>query len=83
MRRRERFSDSDLIFLLFDTAQHGETFHHPCTVHKMKAISLPPHASNQLQVLNVSIFNMTKYVNRRINRFELANVQSSLILELI
>jgi hypothetical protein len=44
---------------------------------------MPPHAPSQLQVLDLSIFGVTKRLIQGVNRLEAVKVQSRYILEVI
>jgi hypothetical protein len=52
-------------------------------VHRLLPVPLPPHSSNQLQALDLSIFGVTKRHLARVNRMEGLNVQSKHIAQVV
>jgi hypothetical protein len=85
VRRRERFCYSGPAFLLLDncTAHSGAVSEELCALHDIHRLFLPPHSSNQLQMLDLCIFGVTKRIISRINRLEALNVQSAHIGQVV
>jgi hypothetical protein len=77
-RRRKKWGYSGPAFLMLDhcTAHETSQFAQLCEANRIQSIFLPPHSSNQLQVLDLSIFGLTKQVITRVNHMEGVNIQS-------
>jgi hypothetical protein len=54
-----------------------------CAANNVVLFPLPPQSSNQLQVLDLSLFGVTKRAIARINRMEAANVRSRHIPQVV
>jgi hypothetical protein len=84
-KRRTQYDYNGPAFLIMDncTAHSGPTFETLCHDNKITPIFLPPHSSNQLQPLDVSVFGITKgYINRA-NKLEKNNVQTDHIVRIL
>jgi hypothetical protein len=83
--RRERYQYQGPAFLLLDNcpSHHGRPFAELCECHKIVPIWLPPHASNQLQMLDLCIFGLTKRAIMRTNRLERVNLQTDHIVRVL
>jgi hypothetical protein len=83
--RRERFSYQGPAFLILDncSAHRGAEFEHLCGAHRVVPVWLPPHSSNQLQMLDLCIFGVTKKLIFRANKLEKVNLQSDHIVRIL
>jgi hypothetical protein len=77
--RREKYNYSGPVFLIMDncTSHSGDDFEEMCTENGIIPILIPPHSSNQLQMLDLSIFGVTKRYIARANRLEKVNIQTN------
>jgi hypothetical protein len=83
--RRERFGYPGPAYLILDncSAHRGSEFDRLCGAHGIVPIWLPPHSSNQLQMLDLCIFALTKRQISRVNKLERVNVQSDHIVRIL
>jgi hypothetical protein len=83
--RRQKYNYHGPAFLIMDncTAHSGEAFDEMCAEHMIKPIFIPPHSSNQLQMLDLSIFGVTKRHIARVNKLERVNIQTNHIHEIL
>jgi hypothetical protein len=83
--RRERFSYHGPAFLIMDNcpAHRGEKFDQLCALHRIIPVWLPPHSSNQLQMLDLCIFGVTKRLIFKANKLEKVNLQSDHIIRIL
>jgi hypothetical protein len=83
--RRQRFTYQGPAFLILDncTSHRGGEFDALCRDHLVVPIWLPPHSSNQLQMLDLCIFGITKKFIRRANKLEKANLQTRHIINIL
>jgi hypothetical protein len=83
--RRVKHNYDGPAFLVMDncTAHEGEEFRQMCQESNIIAIFLPPHSSNQLQMLDLSIFGVTKRMIARVNKLEKVNVQTTHIHQIL
>jgi hypothetical protein len=79
MKRRGAYSYHGPAFLILDNCSvHTKAdFTDLCSVNGIVPVFLPPHSSNQTQVLSLSIFGITKRLIGRVSRIDAANIQSS------
>jgi hypothetical protein len=84
-RRRQIFDYSGPAFLIMDncTTHAGEQYEALAAANKIEPIWLPAHSSNQLQMLDLSIFGITKRKIARVNRLEQVNVQTEHIVQVV
>jgi hypothetical protein len=84
-RRRDLYHYGGEAFIIMDncTAHAGPTFQHLCEQHKVTPIFLPPHSSNQLQPLDVSVFGISKNDINRANKLSKKNVQTDHIVRIL
>jgi hypothetical protein len=84
-RRRQQWQYSGPAVLMLDncTAHQTPQFAEICESNQILPIFLPPHSSNQLQVLDLSVFGVTKRIITRINCLEAVNVQSKHISDVV
>jgi hypothetical protein len=84
-RRRDLHHYGGDAFIILDncTAHAGPTFQHLCQRHKVTPIFLPPHSSNQLQPLDVSVFGICKNDINRANKLSKKNVQTDHIVRIL
>jgi hypothetical protein len=85
LARRERYQYQGPVFLIMDNCptHHGHIFAELCQNHGIVPIWLPPHASNQLQMLDLCIFGLTKRAIMRANRLEKVNIQTDHIVRVL
>jgi hypothetical protein len=83
--RRQRFAYRGPAFLIADncTAHRGLEFDALCRDHMVVPIWLPPHSSNQLQMLDLCVFGIAKKFIRRANKLEKVNLQTSHIVDIL
>jgi hypothetical protein len=83
--RRQRFVYQGPAFLIIDnsTAHRGLEFDALCRDHMVVPIWLPPHSSNQLQMLDLCLFGITKKFLGRANKLEKVNLQTLPIVNLL
>jgi hypothetical protein len=83
--RRERFGYYGPAFLIMDncTAHEGDDFRAQCAAARVEIIFLPPHSSNQLQMLDLCVFGATKALIARTNTLEQCNVQTDHIVKIL
>jgi hypothetical protein len=53
------------------------------SAHGVLPIFLPPHSSNQTQVLDLSLFDVSKPLIVSVNRLDIANIQSFHITQVV
>jgi hypothetical protein len=83
-RRRHFGYDGEAILLLDGCSCHSsDKFRRLCEQHKVVAIFFPPHSSNQVQPLDLSVFGNTKKAIRRANRLEAVNIQTDHIVKVV
>lgn len=84
-RRRELHHYGGDAFLILDncTAHSGPMFDQLCLENKVTPVFIPPHSSNQLQPLDVSVFGICKRDINRTNRLEKRNVQTDHIVRIL
>jgi hypothetical protein len=84
-RRRAAFSYYGWAALIMDncSAHRGDLFEQLCRTNQVKILWLPPHSSNQLQMLDLSVFGITKRLIIRINKLEAVNVQTDHIVRVV
>jgi hypothetical protein len=77
-RRREELQYDGPAVLILDgcTAHAGAEFEQLCTDNKIICVFLPPHSSNQLQPLDLSLFGVTKKRLVQVNGLESHKVQT-------
>jgi hypothetical protein len=75
--RRQLHGYGGPAFLIMDNcpSHSGERFEQLCREKRITPIWLPAHASDQLQMLDLSLFGLTKSLTSRINEFAAVNVQ--------
>jgi hypothetical protein len=85
LARRDRFSDHGPAYLIMNNcpAHRGAEFDRLCVVHRVLPVWLPPHSSNQLQMLDLCIFAATKRHISRANKLEKVNLQSEHIVKVL
>lgn len=54
-----------------------------CSLNNIELLFYPPHASNQLQVLDLLIFAITKRYLAKANRLESTNIQSEHLINIL
>jgi hypothetical protein len=59
------------------TAHTGPIFDESCAVHNVTPIFLPPHASNQLQMLDLCIFGVTNRHIAKVNELGKTSIQTT------
>jgi hypothetical protein len=84
-RRRDVYSYNSLIYLMLDNCSPhtNDDFNTLCSEFGVIPVFLPPHSSNQTQVLDLSIFGLTKRLIAHINRVEDTNIQSDHIAKVV
>jgi hypothetical protein len=66
------------------TAHAGDAFLEMCHVANVRLILLPPHSSNQLQMLDLCVFGVTKRLIARLNKLDKRfNVQTSHMVDIL
>jgi hypothetical protein len=85
MRRREAYCSAEPAFLILDNCSAHTTgdFRDLASDHHIIPIFLPPHSSNQTQVLDLSVFGITKRLIARVNRIQDANIQGFHIAQVV
>jgi hypothetical protein len=85
LRRRQLFNYDGRAVLILDNCTSHDTakLAEISEVHGLLPLPLPPHSSNQLQALDLSIFGVTKRHLARVNRMEGLNVQSKHIAQVV
>jgi hypothetical protein len=78
LRRRAVHGYQGPAVLLIDncSAHNGPRFHELCGVHRVVPCYFPPHSSNQLQPLDLSLFGVTKRLLSRVNKLDAVNIQT-------
>jgi hypothetical protein len=77
--KRRAMHDSQgpaVLFLDNCSAHNGPRFHELCGAHRVVPCYFPPHSSNQLQPLDLSLFGITKRLLSRVNRLDAVNIQT-------
>jgi hypothetical protein len=84
-KRREAYGYPGPAVLIMDncTAHSSGAIDATYQAHGVTPLPLPPHSSNQLQALDLSIFGVTKRHIQRINRMENLNIQSKHIAQVV
>jgi hypothetical protein len=83
--RRARYEYSGPGVLIMDscTAHAGDDFHALCVESGVELVLIPPHSSNQLQMLDLCVFGVTKRLIARTNKLEKCNVQTAHIVSIL
>jgi hypothetical protein len=83
--RREHFSYYGPEFLILDNclAHRGPAFDELCATHHVVPVWLPPHSSNQLQMLDLCVFAVRKRLIFRANKLEKVNLRSDHIVRIL
>jgi hypothetical protein len=78
MKRRAIYEYNGPAFLIIDgcTSHDSDLVYDLCLDHNIDIIILPAHASNQLQMLDLSIFGITKKYLSDFNRLDSLSIQS-------
>jgi hypothetical protein len=58
-------------------------FHELCEIHRVVPCYFPPHNSNQLQPLDLSLFGITKRLLSRVNKLDAVNIQTRHIASVV
>jgi hypothetical protein len=84
-RRRQDRQHKGPAFLMLDncTAHTTTRFAQICQDHRIVPIFLPPHSFNQLQVLDLSLFGVTKRLIAHVNRMEGVTVQTMHVSDVV
>jgi hypothetical protein len=84
-RRRQLYGYTGTAFLIMDncTTHAGQDYEALALANQIEPIWLPPHASNQLQMLDLSIFGITKRKIARVNQLEQVNIQTDHIVKVV
>jgi hypothetical protein len=84
-KRRSNFGYRGLAILIMDncTAHKGPNFEELKVSENIEILWLPPHSSNQLQMLDLVIFGVTKGHISRMNKLEKCNIQTRHIAEIV
>jgi hypothetical protein len=84
IERRRRWSYDGPAFLILDncSAHRGDDFAAMCQDNRIVPVFLPPHASNQLQPLDLCIFGVTKKIIR-FNKTEKHEIQTRHIVAIL
>jgi hypothetical protein len=83
-RRVSRAYDGQAVLILDGcTAHSSPNVERLCAANNVILFPLPLHSSNQLQVLDVSLFGVMKRAIARINRMEAVNLQSRHIAQVV
>jgi hypothetical protein len=72
-----------VLFLDNCSAHNGARFHEICAANRVIPCYLPPHSSNQLQPLDLSIFGITKRYLARVNKLNAVNIQTKHIATVV
>jgi hypothetical protein len=72
-----------ILILDIGSAHHRPEFEHLCREHRVAVMWLRPHFSNQLQMLDLCLFGVTKKLIVRINKLEWVNVQTDHIVRVL
>jgi hypothetical protein len=85
LKRRSIYHYAGPAVLIMDncTAHRGQVFQDLCRQHHVLVVFLPPHSSNQLQMLDLCIFGVTKRIIRRMNRVLDVNQQTDHLVKII
>jgi hypothetical protein len=85
LQRRARYSYHGPAFLILDncTSHAGEYFDWACSEYNFLPFFIPPHSSNQLQMLDLCLFGITKRLISRLNKAEKINIQSDHIIKIM
>jgi hypothetical protein len=83
--RRQKWSYRGLTFLTLDNCpvHHGQAFTEMCDLPHVIMIWFPLHASNQLQLLDLCIFGLTKRLIPRGNRLQNINLQADRLVRIL
>jgi hypothetical protein len=83
--RREKCNCQGPAFLSMEncTAHSGEAFDEMCAEHIVTPIYIPRHSSNQLQMLSLSIFAVTKQHIAGFNKLEQVNTETNHVNEIL
>jgi hypothetical protein len=83
--RRTRYEYWGPAFLILDncSAHHGQLFDQLCQDNQVEPIFIPPHASNQVQPLDLCFFGQVKGYISRTNDLKRVNFQSSEIAKVV
>jgi hypothetical protein len=81
---RQRFSYDGPAFLILDncSSHYSSEFDALCTAHRVMPVWLPPHSANQLQMLDLCIFAVTKQLIMRVNKLQKVNLQTDHIVRI-
>jgi hypothetical protein len=82
-RSRQEYNGRAVLMLDGCTAHSSPRVNQLCEANNVKLFPLPPHSSNQLQALDLSLFGVTKRLMARVNRMETVNVQSKHIAQVV
>jgi hypothetical protein len=83
-RRQARHYDGPAILMLYNcTAHTTPKFAEICGQYRIIPVLLSPHSSNQLQVLDFSLFGVTKRLIARVNRMEGVTVQTAHVCDVV
>jgi hypothetical protein len=84
-KRRDIFGYQGPAVLLLDgcTAHSSPKISALCDENHVIPLAFPPHSSNQVQPLDLSIFGITKRLVARVNRMESMNVQTDHIAKVV
>jgi hypothetical protein len=83
--RRDPFGYPGQVYSIVDNcpAHRGSEFDHPCAVHGIVSLWLPPDSSDQLQMLDLCIFALTTPQFSRLNKVDKVNVKSDHIVRIL
>jgi hypothetical protein len=83
-RRRMQFGYGPACPIMDNCTSHtGEDIDAICQAHRINIIWLPPHSSNQLQMLDLSVFGITKRFIARANRMDPVYIQIEHIAKVV
>jgi hypothetical protein len=83
-RRRAHSYEGPVALILDNCSAHrGALLDQLCMENRIVLCFLPPHSSNQLQPLDLSVFGITKRRLARVNRMEALNIQSDHIAQVV
>jgi hypothetical protein len=84
VRRKQYHFFGPAILIPDNCSEHrGPEFEHLCREHCFVVMWLPPHSSNQLQMLDLCLFCATKKLIARMNKLERVNVQTDHIVRVL
>jgi hypothetical protein len=82
-RELHQYHGPSIIILDNCSSHHGAAFHQLCIENRIECVWLPPHSSHLLQVLDLSLFGVTKKFLNRLNSGESKYIQANHIIRVL